>query len=188
MFVGDAGMVSKENLRALARGGGRYIVCMPVHAGGEVEREVISRPGRYQKVAENLQVKEVVVVLKADVSGSLQVLKRELANLSTDEVRCKVIRDGVGGISTADVLLATADNAVVIGFGVTADGKAPTFDAIYAVLYHLLPNLEDINFINATTSGLPVPWGDLGLGVVAMMCWTSAFLLGATILFGRREF
>ena len=42
-------------------GGGRYIVCMPVHPGGEVDREVVSRPGRYREVAENLQVKEVVV-------------------------------------------------------------------------------------------------------------------------------
>lgn len=61
VFVGDAGMVSKENLKRLTRGGGHYIVCMPVHGGGEVDREVISRPGRYQSVAENLQVKEVVV-------------------------------------------------------------------------------------------------------------------------------
>lgn len=61
VFVGDAGMVSKVNLSELARGGGRYIVCMPVHPGGEVDRQVISRPGRYQHVAQNLQVKEVVV-------------------------------------------------------------------------------------------------------------------------------
>ena len=61
VFVGDAGMVSAENLRALARGGGRYIVCMPVHRGGEVDREVVSRRGRYHAVAGNLQVKEVVV-------------------------------------------------------------------------------------------------------------------------------
>lgn len=61
VFVGDAGMVSKDNLTKLARGGGRYIVCMPVHPGGEVATEVMSRPGRYQQVAENLQVKEVVV-------------------------------------------------------------------------------------------------------------------------------
>jgi Transposase DDE domain len=61
VFVGDAGMVSKANLEQLARGGGRYILCMPVHPGGEVDREVIARPGRYQPVAENLQVKEVVV-------------------------------------------------------------------------------------------------------------------------------
>ena len=61
VFVGDAGMVSAENLRTLARGGGRYIVCMPVHRGGEVDTEVVSRRGRYREVAENLQVKEVVV-------------------------------------------------------------------------------------------------------------------------------
>jgi hypothetical protein len=61
VFVGDAGMVSQANLKRLARGGGRYIVCMPVHPGAEVDREVISRPGRYQAVAQHLQVKEVVV-------------------------------------------------------------------------------------------------------------------------------
>ena len=61
VFVGDAGMVSADNLHALARGGGRYIVCMPVHRGGEVDPEVLSRRGRYREVAENLQVKEVVV-------------------------------------------------------------------------------------------------------------------------------
>jgi hypothetical protein len=61
VFVGDAGMVSQENLRQLARGGGRYILCMPVYQGGEVAKEVLRRPGRYQTVAANLQVKEVVV-------------------------------------------------------------------------------------------------------------------------------
>lgn len=61
VFVGDAGMVSKANLEQLARGGGRYIVCMPVHPGGEVDQEVIGRPGRYRKVADNLEVKEVTV-------------------------------------------------------------------------------------------------------------------------------
>lgn len=54
-------MVSKDNLAQLTRGGGRYIVCMPVHRGGEVDRQVVSRPGRYRPVAENLQVKEVTV-------------------------------------------------------------------------------------------------------------------------------
>ena len=61
VFVGDAGMVSAQNLAALARAGGKYIVCMPIHRDGEVDRQVITRPGRYQQVAENLQVKEVVV-------------------------------------------------------------------------------------------------------------------------------
>jgi Transposase DDE domain len=61
VFVGDAGMVSRSNLETLARGGGKYILCMPIHRGGEVAQHVISRPGRYQKVAENLEVKEVTV-------------------------------------------------------------------------------------------------------------------------------
>ena len=61
VFVGDAGMVSEKNLKTLARGGGKYIVCMPVHPGGEVATQVVNRPGRYQEVSENLRVKEVTV-------------------------------------------------------------------------------------------------------------------------------
>ena len=61
VFVGDAGMVSQANLATLARGGGKYILCMPIHRGGEVANEVVTRPGRYQKVAQNLEVKEVSV-------------------------------------------------------------------------------------------------------------------------------
>jgi len=61
VFVGDAGMVSKANLETLAKSGGKYILCMPIHPGGEVAKEVITRPGRYQKVADNLEVKEVTV-------------------------------------------------------------------------------------------------------------------------------
>jgi hypothetical protein len=61
VFVGDAGMVSKANLETLAKGGGKYILCMPIHRGGEVANLVVTRPGRYQKVADNLEVKEVTV-------------------------------------------------------------------------------------------------------------------------------
>jgi len=61
VFVGDAGMVSADNLRRLSLGGGKYIVCMPIHKGGEVAKEVMTRPGRYQTVAENLRVKQVEV-------------------------------------------------------------------------------------------------------------------------------
>lgn len=61
LFVGDAGMVSAANFQALARAGGKYLMCMPVRAGSEVAESVLARPGRYQSVAENLQVKEVIV-------------------------------------------------------------------------------------------------------------------------------
>jgi hypothetical protein len=61
LFVGDAGMVSAPNLKALSRGGGKYLLCMPMRRGDEVTHEVMAHPGRYKVVAENLQVKEVTV-------------------------------------------------------------------------------------------------------------------------------
>lgn len=61
VFVGDAGMVSQDNLTKLSESGGKYILCMPMRRGDEVTHEVLQRPGRYQKVADNLRVKEVVV-------------------------------------------------------------------------------------------------------------------------------
>ena len=61
VFVGDAGMYSAENLAALSRGLGRYILAVPMRKIKEIETEVLTRPGRYKPVADNLQVKEVVV-------------------------------------------------------------------------------------------------------------------------------
>jgi transposase len=59
IFVTDAGLVSEENLARLRRGGGRYIVAMPWRKGTEVVEKVLSHPGRFQDVRDNLQVKEV---------------------------------------------------------------------------------------------------------------------------------
>lgn len=61
VFVGDAGMSSEENRRKLALGGGKYILAAKMRAGDEVTREVLTRPGRYAKVDDNLEVKEVIV-------------------------------------------------------------------------------------------------------------------------------
>jgi hypothetical protein len=61
VFVGDAGMVSQENLKTLSESGGKYIVCMAMRRGDEVTHDVLQRPGRFQQVADNLRVKEVVV-------------------------------------------------------------------------------------------------------------------------------
>ncbi|MFC1642556.1 IS1634 family transposase, partial [Myxococcota bacterium] len=61
VFVGDAGVNSKENRRLLALGGGQYILACKMRAGDEVTKEVITRGGRYQSVADNLRVKEVVI-------------------------------------------------------------------------------------------------------------------------------
>jgi len=61
LFVGDAGMVLQANFQALAQGGGKYLMAMPMRRGDEITEAVLSRPGRYRKVADNLEVKEVVV-------------------------------------------------------------------------------------------------------------------------------
>jgi hypothetical protein len=61
VFVGDAGMLSQSNLKTLSLGGGRYILGAPFTKGGEVCEDVLSRPGRYKAVADNLHVKEVWV-------------------------------------------------------------------------------------------------------------------------------
>jgi len=70
----------------------------------------------------------------------------------------------------------------------TANGKNPEFAAFYRVLYPVLPNLFDVNFVNATTSGQAVRWSDLGVGALSVACWSAAFLVGAIVLFRRRQF
>ena len=70
----------------------------------------------------------------------------------------------------------------------TANGKNPDFAAFFRVLYHVIPNLENVNFINATTSGKPVEWAALGMGAASVACWAAVFLAGAVVLFRRRQF
>jgi translation initiation factor IF-2 len=69
-------------------------------------------------------LKEILVVLKADVQGSVDVLKNEIEKVKTDEVRARVLHAAVGGITESDVLLADASKAVIIGFNVIPSGKA----------------------------------------------------------------
>jgi translation initiation factor IF-2 len=70
------------------------------------------------------EVKELPIVLKADVKGSVEVLRDTLSKLSTDQVKLQVIRAAVGGITTDDIILASASGAVVVGFNVRPERKA----------------------------------------------------------------
>ena len=70
----------------------------------------------------------------------------------------------------------------------TANGKSPDFAAFFQVMYHAVPNLENVNFINATTSGKPVIWADLGMGAASVACWAAVFVAGAVVLFRKRQF
>ncbi|MEM9560286.1 MAG: translation initiation factor IF-2, partial [Planctomycetota bacterium] len=76
----------------------------------------------FSQIAER-QIKEILVVLKADVQGSVDVLKNEIEKVATDEVKARVIHAAVGGITESDILLANASGAVIIGFNVIANSK-----------------------------------------------------------------
>lgn len=70
------------------------------------------------------KVKVLNIIVKADVQGSVEAIKQSLEKLSNDEVRVKVIHGGVGAITETDVSLASASNAIIIGFNVRPDGMA----------------------------------------------------------------
>src|SRR5258708_21174331 len=69
-------------------------------------------------------MKELNLILKGDVQGSVEVLADSLQRMSTEKVRVRVLHSGVGAITESDVLLPSASNAVVIGFNVRPDRKA----------------------------------------------------------------
>jgi translation initiation factor IF-2 len=68
--------------------------------------------------------KELNIILKGDVQGSVEVLSDLLSKMSNDQVRLKILRSGVGAITESDVLLASASNAIIIGFSVRPERKA----------------------------------------------------------------
>ena len=77
----------------------------------------------YEKIKKG-EIKELNTVIKADVQGSIEAMKEALKKLSNDEVKVNIIHDGVGGITETDVNLASASNAIIIGFNVRPGPKA----------------------------------------------------------------
>ncbi len=83
----------------------------------------VSLEDLYNQIKEG-KVKELSIIVKADVQGSVEAIKQSLEKLSTDDVKVRVIHGGVGAITETDVTLATASNAIVIGFNVRPDSNA----------------------------------------------------------------
>ena len=83
----------------------------------------VSLEDLYSQIQEGT-VKELGIIVKADVQGSVQAIKQSLEKLSTDDVKVRVIHGGVGAITETDVTLATASNALLIGFNVRPDSNA----------------------------------------------------------------
>ncbi len=94
-------------------------------------------------------VKELEVILKADVQGSVEALKQSLLKLSNEEVVIKIIHGGVGAINESDITLAAASNAIVIGFNVRPDQTAKNLAdeekvdvRLYRVIYQAIDDIE----------------------------------------------
>jgi translation initiation factor IF-2 len=129
------------------------------------DREKLKGKGAVRITLEDLhkqieagEVKELRLVLKADVQGSVEALTESLERLSTDEVRLKVIHGSVGAVNESDVMLASASNAIVLGFNVKAEPKATSqaqADGVdlrnYSVIYDVL------NDVRAALSGMLAP-------------------------------
>jgi translation initiation factor IF-2 len=114
-----------------------------------VKTAKVSLEDLYQQIQAG-DVKELRVVIKADVQGSVEALSEALTRLSTDEVRLNVIHASVGGITESDALLASASNAVVIGFNVRPEAKAAEIAEregvdvrLYTVIYDALNEIRD---------------------------------------------
>ncbi|HSF31935.1 MAG TPA: translation initiation factor IF-2 [Candidatus Tectomicrobia bacterium] len=102
----------------------------------------------YRQIKEG-EVKELNVLIKADVQGSAQAVRDTLEKLSTTEVRLRVIQGAVGGITESDVMLASASNAILIGFNVRPTPKARELAEregvdvrLYTIIYDLIADVK----------------------------------------------
>jgi translation initiation factor IF-2 len=125
--------------------------------GGAAAPRKMTLEDLYGKMAEGA-AKELLIVLKADAQGSAEALRHSLEKLSTDQVRLRVLHDGIGGITESDVLLAAASDAVIIGFNVRPDGKAQAVAdrehvdiRTYRIIYEAVDN------VRAAMEGLLAP-------------------------------
>jgi translation initiation factor IF-2 len=95
------------------------------------------------------EVKELGIVLKADVQGSVEVLRDAIEKLSTAKVRVKVLHSAIGAVSTNDVLLAAASQAIIVGFNIRPEKNAADLAEkeqvevrLYTIIYELLDELK----------------------------------------------
>ena len=121
----------------------------------ERQRELAPKPAKlsleqlFSRIEEEESLKELPVIVKADVQGSVEVLKDALQKLSTEKVTVKVILSGAGAISTNDVTLASASEAIVVGFNVRPERNAAALAEkeqveirFHTVIYELIDELK----------------------------------------------
>ncbi|MBN1795916.1 MAG: translation initiation factor IF-2 [Sedimentisphaerales bacterium] len=154
--------IEVTGLNDVPQAGDRFFVLDDINRAKEASEEQKSRKRektlakRAQVTMDNLfsqieegQVKELNIIIKADVQGSVDVLTKYLSELSTDEVKIKILHAAPGGITEGDVLLAEASNALIIGFNVVADEKVGRIAEergvdinLYSVIYRITEDLR----------------------------------------------
>ncbi len=104
------------------------------------------------------ELKELNIIVKADVQGSAEAVKQNLEKLSNEEVRVRVIHNGVGAVNESDIMLASASNAIIVGFNIRPDAVAKTLaerDGIEMRMYRVIYDcLEDVQ---AAIKGMLAP-------------------------------
>ncbi len=111
-------------------------------------RKVVSLDNLFDQINEG-NVKELNIIIKADVQGSVEAVRQSLEKLSNDEVRVRTIHGGVGAVNESDVMLAAASNAIIVGFNVRPDtvarGAYERGDVdirLYRVIYDAIEEIE----------------------------------------------
>jgi len=117
----------------------------------------VSLEDLFDKIKEG-EIKELNIIIKADVQGSVEALKQSLLRLSTSEVRVNPIHGGVGAINKTDIMLASASNAIILGFNVRPDANAKATAELEGVDLRLYRVIYDaIEDVKAAMTGLLDP-------------------------------
>ena len=137
------------------------------------------------------EMKELNIVVKADVQGSVEAVRQNLEKLSNDEVRVRVIHGGVGAINDSDVMLAAASNAIIVGFNVRPDANAQATaerDGVEMRMYRVI--YDCIEEIEAAMKGMLAPkFREVNLGRVevrtVMNLSSAGKIAGSYVLDGK---
>jgi translation initiation factor IF-2 len=111
-------------------------------------RKKVTLDDLFERVKEG-EIKDLNIIVKADVQGSVEAVKDALSGITHDEVKVNVIHTGAGGINESDVMLAAASNAIIIGFSVRPDAKAtPLIESegvdvrLYNIIYEAIADVK----------------------------------------------
>jgi len=129
----------------------------------------LSLDGLFEQLQEG-EVKDLNLILKADVHGSIEALKESLSNLSNEEVKINVVHGATGTITESDITLATVSNAIIVGFNVRPSSKIQELAAeehvdirYHNVIYDVIKEIRDaiLGLMSSTFEDRTLGWADV---------------------------